>query len=106
MRRASTRGDETAHTPNTSTDGRSGPNHTLRAVSGSPPIDGRVSAPTPLPLTAVGYGTGEAHNKPGDGGKQRGRCRQRSLEAGNPLGDRSNLSVPLHGPRRQSAVRL
>jgi hypothetical protein len=29
-----------------------------------------VSATTPLPLTAVGYGTGEAHEKPGEGGRQ------------------------------------
>lgn len=28
-----------------------------------------VSATTPLPLTAVGYGTGEAHQKPGEGGR-------------------------------------
>jgi hypothetical protein len=28
-----------------------------------------VSATTPLPLTAVGYGTGEAHEKPGEGGR-------------------------------------
>jgi Trypsin len=31
-----------------------------------------VSATDPLQLTAVGYGTGEAHNKPGDGGNAGG----------------------------------
>lgn len=33
---------------------------------------GKVSAKSPLPLTAVGYGTGEAHNKPGEGGNAGG----------------------------------
>lgn len=32
-------------------------------------LDDKVSATTPLPLTAVGYGTGEAHEKPGEGGR-------------------------------------
>ena len=32
-------------------------------------LDNKVSATTPLPLTAVGYGTGEAHEKPGEGGR-------------------------------------
>ena len=32
----------------------------------------KVSAPDPLLLTAVGYGTGEAHKKPGDGGNAGG----------------------------------
>lgn len=32
----------------------------------------RVGAGKTLPLTAVGYGTGEAHNKPGQGGNQGG----------------------------------
>jgi hypothetical protein len=45
-------------------------------------LDGRVSATTPLPLTAVGYGTGEAHNKPGDGGN-----------AGGVVNDLSKLGV-------------
>jgi hypothetical protein len=40
-----------------------------------PPQDylvGKVSAKQPLYITAVGYGTGEAHNKPGDGGNAGG----------------------------------
>jgi len=45
-------------------------------------LDGRVSATTPLLLTAVGYGTGEAHNKPGDGGN-----------AGGVVNDLSKLGV-------------
>ena len=32
-------------------------------------LDDIVSATMPLPLTAVGYGTGEAHEKPGEGGR-------------------------------------
>ena len=32
-------------------------------------LEGKVSATTPLSLTAVGYGPGEAHNKPGQGGR-------------------------------------
>jgi len=32
-------------------------------------LEDKVSATTPLPLTAVGYGTGEAHEKPGEGGR-------------------------------------
>jgi hypothetical protein len=40
-----------------------------------PPQDylvGKVSATQPLSITAVGYGTGEAHNKPGEGGNTGG----------------------------------
>jgi hypothetical protein len=33
---------------------------------------GKVSAKQPLQITAVGYGTGEAHNKPGEGGNAGG----------------------------------
>ena len=33
---------------------------------------GKVSAPNPLLITAVGYGTGEAHAKPGEGGNAGG----------------------------------
>jgi Trypsin len=43
---------------------------------------GRVSATTPMQLTAVGYGTGEAHNKPGEGGN-----------AGGAVNDLSKLGV-------------
>lgn len=45
-------------------------------------LEDRVSATTPLPLTAVGYGTGEAHNKPGEGGN-----------AGGAVNDLSKLGV-------------
>jgi Trypsin len=45
-------------------------------------LDDIVSATTPLPLTAVGYGTGEAHNKPGEGGN-----------AGGVVNDLSKLGV-------------
>jgi Trypsin len=45
-------------------------------------LDRIVSATTPLPLTAVGYGTGEAHNKPGEGGN-----------AGGAVNDLSKLGV-------------
>jgi hypothetical protein len=43
---------------------------------------GRVSATTPMQLTAVGYGTGEAHKKPGEGGN-----------AGGAVNDLSKLGV-------------